>query len=132
MIRALYSFFGRDVERRAQRHAELLASLPKGTDTNALESLLRDELAEVTRQGRTRLGRRVDWLTVVTMVVVTVGAGALTWVLWTAPAYFDWPPWGRVASRVTAILAGIFGGLLVMAGAGSFYKTDEPGTDDGT
>lgn len=119
-LKLLTSTFGLGLERRARKHAELLAVIPDGVETGRLRTLLADELDAIGKKGEGRLRRKVDGATVAALIFVALVTTPIVWFLWTYPWHFL--PSGEVGlPRTLALLVGVFSALLMMAGLGSLW-----------
>ena len=122
LLRPVAETFGLGLERRARRHAELLAVIPDGVDAASLRALLADELTEIGRRDEGRLRRKLDGANLAALIFVLVLSTAVVWALWT----FRWAflPGGSAVTipRVLAVVVAVFAALLMMAGLGSLWQ----------
>lgn len=129
VVKGFISLFDLGLERRARRHAVLLAELPASVEATRLRVLLDGELDELARRGEVRLHRRLDRLTLFTMVLISVAGSALAFGLWVLPPVL-WD-WTTAVTRVAACVVGLFAALLVVAGTGDLWKDRRESDSDG-
>jgi hypothetical protein len=110
-------------ERRLRRHMELLANAPDEVEAAPLKAIIEYETQLLAKRTHRRLTRKIDWVTVFTMLfVLLVVALSVLGLWWTSNS--DLPTWLAVTCRVLAILIGVFGFLLTAAGSSQFWKDD--------
>ena len=118
--------------RRIRKHSEIRKNLPKDSEARKiLDNLLKLEAEHLQRSVSSKMGRKVNIYTIITIIIVSLGGSVISWLLlWLSQisqsiSIISWLFW--VAFWIWTIIVVIF--LLVGGGKNIFQQEEQEGNN---